>query len=152
MHDSSRMGGYYILKVLILNLLFSCAPSKAMKDAKRETIYVNEMIFKGDAEKLMKRLQLLVLPLVGGKEKNLASAVCRDIIRASSRTAGGGDAYCVLCSMFSQSNDGYMITPKAAQSKPITVVVDGERGEVCMYYWKSVFCVALFVILRVLAM
>eukprot|EP01084_Bolivina_argentea_P016044 30062_1 len=105
---------------------------QAMKDAKRETIYVNEKVFKGDAEKLMRRLQSLVLPLVGGKEKNLASAVCRDIIRASSRTAGGGDAYCVVCSIFKQSNDGYMLAPKTAQSKPIIVVVDGERGEVCI--------------------
>ncbi len=139
MHGSS-MNGCHILKVLILNLLFS-ASSKAMKDAKRETIYVNGKVFKGDAEKLMRRLESLVLPLVGGKEKDLASAVCRDIIRASSRTAGGGDAYCVVCSIFKQSNDGYMLAPKTAQSTPTIVVVDGERGEVCMYCSKPLFCV-----------
>ncbi len=130
------------------------ASLKALKDAKRETIFVNDNIFMGNAEKLMRRLQSLVLPLVGGKEENLASAVCKDIIRASSRTAGGGDAYSAVYSIFKQSNDGYMLAPKAAEGKPIIVVVDGERGEVCMYHHSCAlstqlllpnhFCVGLF--------
>ncbi len=109
----------------------AASSSKALKDAKREIIYVNDRIFKGNAEKLMRRLQSLVLPLVGGKEEILASAVCKDIIRASSRTAGGGDAYIAVCSIFKRPNDGYLLAPKAAQSRPIIVVVDEERGEVC---------------------
>ncbi len=120
--------------------MFAAASSKALKDAKREIIYVNDKIFKENAEKLISRLQSLVLPLVGGKEKTLASAVCRDIIRASSRTAGGGDAYCAMCSIFKQPNDGYLLAPKAAYSKPIIVVVDGERGEVCTCIAESATC------------
>jgi hypothetical protein len=56
-----------------------------------QSIVVNGQMFRGDTDSLLSRLKELLSPLVF--EEVLVDQVCQDIVRASSRTASGGDTY-----------------------------------------------------------
>ncbi|CAN0503221.1 unnamed protein product [Ectocarpus sp. 12 AP-2014] len=102
---------------------------QALKDAQRESIEMNGRLFKGNVDELLKTLRGLIDPLVVGDE-TLTRAVCHDIIRASSRTASGGDAYAVMAALLSRPAKGDLLTPSGSGSSPIGISVAAADGEV----------------------
>lgn len=62
---------------------------QAWKDAQRETVVLNGRSFSGDPSGLQSEMHRLVAPLVVDSET--ATLLCQDILRASSRTASGGE-------------------------------------------------------------
>lgn len=60
----------------------------------------------------------------------LVYQVCQDIVRASSRTSSGGDAYSVMSTLLSRPTEGDILTPSGAESVPIEISVDAAEGEV----------------------
>lgn len=55
--------------------------------------------------------------------------VCQDIVRASSRTSSGGDAYAVMAALLSRPTED-LLTPSGSESTPIGISVDAADGEV----------------------
>ncbi|CAM9426636.1 unnamed protein product [Phaeothamnion confervicola] len=102
--------------------------NQALKDAQRERIRVNDRVFQGKVEPLLEELRSLVGPLVF--ETALVTEVCQDIIRASSRTASGGDTYAVVAAVLSRPEAGDLLTPSGTESAPIAIGLDGAKGEV----------------------
>ncbi|CAN0304507.1 unnamed protein product, partial [Hapterophycus canaliculatus] len=90
---------------------------------------VNGRLFEGDVEELLKTLHGLIGPLVVG-DTTLMRAVCQDIVRASSRTSSGGDAYAVMSALLSRQTEGDLLTPSGSESAPIGISVDAADGEV----------------------
>ena len=92
---------------------------QALKDAERETIRVNDLTFVSDPEAVQKALRELIAPLAC--DADVADKVCSDILRASSRTASGGDAYAVVRGLL--ATDTTPLTPTPAEQDTIDIKV-----------------------------
>ena len=92
---------------------------QAIKDAQRETIVLNGKAFQGDAIGLEAEMLRLVEPLVVDVET--AKMLCQDILRASSRTASGGDSYSIGSTILVRR--GNLLTPAQVESAPITISI-----------------------------
>ncbi len=69
----------------------------------------------------------LVAPLVAAGDEDTAQLLCQDILRASSRTASGGDAYSVATSLLVRL--GNLLTPAAVEvGGGLGVDIDGGGG------------------------
>eukprot|EP00953_Heterococcus_sp_UTEX-ZZ885_P014092 8022-Heterococcus_DN1.PRE.1 len=106
-----------------------CALQHHALRAKQQAIRVNGSLkHNGDTEELLASLRTLVAPLVF--DEALTDQVCQDIIRASSRTASGGDTYSAMTSLLAMPEAGYLLTPNGEESLPIDINVDATKGEV----------------------
>jgi hypothetical protein len=85
--------------------------AQALKDASREFLRVNGANFKNNPTGACSRIKRLLRPLV--YEKALVETIVKDVLRASSRTAWGGDAYAVVNSLLGQG-----IRPLTPESSP----------------------------------
>ena len=68
---------------------------------------------QGDAAGLQAAMRALVAPLVAAGDEDTAELLVQDILRASSRTASGGDAYAVAASLLVRP--GNLLTPAAVE-------------------------------------
>ena len=91
---------------------------------------------------------VVVVVVAGG----VARQVCQDIVRASSRTSSGGDAYAVMAALLSRPAEGDLLTPSGSESAPIGIIVDASDGEVvitvenrCVCHACSSVCVCVCV-------
>ncbi|CAM9099135.1 unnamed protein product [Chrysoparadoxa australica] len=108
---------------------------QALKDAQREQIHLNGELFRGNVQELLESLKGLVEPLV--LDPALVEPVCQDIIRASSRTASGGDTYSVMMMLLSSPIAGDLLTPIEGEVPPIGISMDGQKGEVVITVGNS---------------
>jgi len=101
---------------------------QALKDAGRERVRVNGVPVEGNADVLRETVREALLSLVDDSNDVLVNSVVTDVMRASSRTAHGGDAYLILQSLFvRQADDGMpvdLLTPSPEQPPPIEVTVN----------------------------
>jgi hypothetical protein len=112
-----------IMAVLPLPPAMAVRYEQAVKDANRESIELNGTVFVGNFKLLQTQLHEAIRPLVIGSEETL-DVVCRDILRASSRTASGGDSYSIVFYLFGKEE--LVVTPENVQSKPISITVDTD--------------------------
>lgn len=99
---------------------------QALKDAARESIKVQDVLFASDCEGVQGALKEAIEPL--SSDSGLVDSVCSDILRAASRTASGGDSYTVVRAML--ATDDSPLTPAPVKQAPILIQVDADSGKV----------------------
>ena len=99
---------------------------QALKDAARESIKVQGVLFASDCEGVQGALKEAIEPL--SSDSGLVDSVCSDILRAASRTASGGDSYTVVRAML--ATDDSPLTPAPVKQAPILIEVDADSGKV----------------------
>ena len=100
---------------------------QAIKDAGREAILVSgsgplesDKVFEGDSAGVQAAVRRLLSPLV--YEKAVEDSLVNDIMRASSRTSWGGDAYSVVSTLLGKL-DAPAPMPADLQTSPIHIQV-----------------------------
>jgi len=95
---------------------------QAIKDVKRETIQLGDVIFRSNPKGVQAELRQQLASVVF--DKSAEEKLVGDILRAASRTSMGGDAYVVVTCLL-----GYAVVTPAVEATPSPILIHVVCGD-----------------------